>query len=285
MLDTTVIIIGAMKSGTTSLFYYLSEHPEICASREKELHFFSDDRRYEQGLDWYWAMWSPKPEHHIGLEASPTYTMRPSRPQVPERIAQVPGMKFKFIYIARHPLQRFESHIRHEISRHQLQGEAVQELLASDEPILYTQYATQLDPYVQLFGREALQVMVLEDLVANPQAELAKVCTFLGIDAGYSFQNVDVVRNSKDTLNLHPWIGQIRHLPGIKTMVEWVSPRSRQELRKWLARKDPIEFQLSAAQSERIVARLGPDLEKFRQDYGVDVEAKWGIPLPSQTLG
>ena len=116
------IIIGAMKSGTTSLFYYLSEHPEICASKEKELHFFSDDDRFSKGLDWYRSMWSLGPEHKVALEASPTYTMQPYRPDVAARIAALEELDCKFIYIARHPVSRFESHVRHEVAQHQLQG-------------------------------------------------------------------------------------------------------------------------------------------------------------------
>ena len=276
---TTTIIIGAMKSGTTSLFYYLSEHPEICASKEKELHFFSDDSRFERGLGWYQSMWNPEPTHKIALEASPTYTMQPYRPNVPERIAATEGLKFKFIYIARNPVGRFESHVRHEVAQHQLTGNDVTTLRESDEPIAYTQYARQLESYVQTFGKENVHVLLLEDLKKHPQEELQKVCQFLGIDSTYHFQNVDVVRNSKDTLNLHPFLGQIRHLPFVKPLVELISPRTRQSLRVMLSRKDPFEFNLTEQEKQDVIQKLLPDLRQFKQDYGIDVEEKWGISL------
>ncbi|HLX39623.1 MAG TPA: sulfotransferase, partial [Ktedonobacteraceae bacterium] len=47
------LIIGAPRCGTTSLFYYLSEHPQIVPSTTKELHFFDD--HYAKGMRWYRA--------------------------------------------------------------------------------------------------------------------------------------------------------------------------------------------------------------------------------------
>ena len=47
----TVIIAGAMRSGTTSLNGYLREHPEIEVSTPKEVHFF--DMNFGEGVDWY----------------------------------------------------------------------------------------------------------------------------------------------------------------------------------------------------------------------------------------
>ena len=48
-----VIIIGAMKCGTSSMHNYLDAHPEISMSRRKELNFFSFDRHWARGEDWY----------------------------------------------------------------------------------------------------------------------------------------------------------------------------------------------------------------------------------------
>ena len=48
-----LIIIGAMKCGTSSMHNYLDAHPEISMSRQKELNFFSFDRHWARGEDWY----------------------------------------------------------------------------------------------------------------------------------------------------------------------------------------------------------------------------------------
>ena len=45
------IILGAQKAGTTSLYEYLCQHPQIVSARRKEVHFF--DESWERGVPWY----------------------------------------------------------------------------------------------------------------------------------------------------------------------------------------------------------------------------------------
>ena len=49
------LIVGAMKSGTTSLFSYLVQHPGIVPPRVKEVHFFDIPRNFRRGEAWYRA--------------------------------------------------------------------------------------------------------------------------------------------------------------------------------------------------------------------------------------
>lgn len=48
-----LIIIGAMKCGTTSLHNYLNLHPQICMSQDKEPEFFVEEKNWPKGLTWY----------------------------------------------------------------------------------------------------------------------------------------------------------------------------------------------------------------------------------------
>ena len=63
-MERFAIIIGAMKSGTTSLFHYLSQHPRIAACHEKEPDFFSNPENFAKGLDWYRNLWDWVAELH-----------------------------------------------------------------------------------------------------------------------------------------------------------------------------------------------------------------------------
>ena len=49
------IIIGAMRSATSTLSSYLFEHPKVHIVEGKEVHFFSDEKIYNQGADWYFS--------------------------------------------------------------------------------------------------------------------------------------------------------------------------------------------------------------------------------------
>ena len=105
-----LIIIGAMKCGTTSLHYYLSQHPEIYMSKLKELWFFLEENNWSKGLDWYKSHF--KTNARIRGEASPGYTMYPSRQGIPKKMHTIlPNAKI--IYIIRDPIARFESEYMH----------------------------------------------------------------------------------------------------------------------------------------------------------------------------
>ena len=263
--------MGAMKCGTTSLFYYLAEHPEIAPAKNKEPHFFAYLKKYESGFDNYYKLWDWQPENKIALEASTTYTMHPKYGDVAARIATTPNADFKFIYLIRHPFKRIESHIRHLISEgFQKKVEVIEEHLA------FTEYARQLDFYKDTFGRDRIHTLLLENLQENPQRELRRICQFLDIDPDYEFQRLNVVRNSKDSLNLHPTLRKIYNTPFVTSIGSLIPPQIRKKLYKPLSRKDTLEVKLSDEDKALIMKRLEPDLISLQNDYGVDIST-WNL--------
>lgn len=280
------IIIGAMKCGTTSLWYYLSEHPQIAASKEKEVNFFVDEDRIVKGLLWYRSMWSWQPGNLIAMEASPNYTRQPYRANIAEKIAQVKDSQFKFIYIMRNPLARIESGITMRLQALEADNLPVpspEEVEINEDDIAISQYAMQLNPYVEIFGHEKLHLLLLEDLQEDPQTELSRICQFLGVDSNHQFQNLDIVRNNRETLNLNPFVSKIRHKPPVRFLLEnFTSPRLRQKLRGRLSRKEPLDFKLTEQQKAMVLNRLQADLLTLEADYGINVQGKWGIPIVSQ---
>ena len=108
------IIIGAQKCGTTSLFNYLSEHPDIYPSYPKEVHFFST--RFNRGIKWYRSHFPlaiqkeivERINNHRFLtgEASPSYF---ANPHAPRRVSKVvPNVLL--IILLRNPVDRAYSH-------------------------------------------------------------------------------------------------------------------------------------------------------------------------------
>src|SRR5215213_2627672 len=94
------IIIGTQRGGTTSLYRYLTAHPDIGQAFRKEVHFF--DRYYNKGIDWYLANFPLRGEFPIVGEASPYYVFHPD---VPERILAAVSQA-KFIVLLRNPVDR-----------------------------------------------------------------------------------------------------------------------------------------------------------------------------------
>ncbi len=102
------ICIGAQKTGTTTLYHILKNHPEITVSKpRKETKFFYRDEEYQFGLPFYSKYFSySKPRKAIG-EFDPDYLYFP---YVAERIYKTLGNKIKFIVILRNPVDRAYSH-------------------------------------------------------------------------------------------------------------------------------------------------------------------------------
>lgn len=107
------LIIGAAKSGTTSLFHYLTQHPRIIKPFKKEIHFF--DKHFNKGVNWYKLHFPTKNEVNIGQnqaitgEATPYYI---SHPLVPSRVKMILP-KVKIIVLLRNPVDRAFSNYNH----------------------------------------------------------------------------------------------------------------------------------------------------------------------------
>ena len=187
-----LVIIGAMKCGTTSLHNYLKLHPQIYMAPAKELDFFIKKRPfYQKGLSWYESNFDQaqaKGKDVIG-EASPNYTKCHAFPGVPECMhAVIPNAKL--IYILRDPVKRAVSHYLHQyIARyeHREVNEALQDL--DNHYVKSSQYGLQLEQFLPYYDLENILVITLEDLSCNRTASLKRVFKFLDVDA--SFQHPD----------------------------------------------------------------------------------------------
>ncbi len=208
------IIIGAQKAGTTSLFSYLSHHPELLPSIKKEIHFF-DGARYPWRDDdpnaetWYRAQfpfqWSRKNRKKT-FEASPFYLFNPA---TPGRIhAWMPDVKM--IALLRNPSERAVSHYFHESrkGRETLEIQAAfeaeesrlaQALAAEDfDSFAFRKqsykarglYKEQLERYFDLFGREQVLVLCSEEFFADPAKCLKDVYRFLGIAEDFEIEDL-----------------------------------------------------------------------------------------------
>jgi len=98
------VIVGAMRSGTTSLCRYLSEHPRIFVHPDKELHFF--DLNWEKGHEWYESKFAAAPPDQLAGEATPIYMYLAD---TVERMASLIP-RAKLVAVLRNPVDRAYSH-------------------------------------------------------------------------------------------------------------------------------------------------------------------------------
>lgn len=275
------LIVGAMKSGTTSLFEILAQHPEVAPCRVKEPDFFSELANFERGWDWYRGLWDWKPGNHIALEASASYTKAPLWPEVPRRIASMPDARFRFIYMVRHPLRRIESQARH--SLFEGWGQSLDAGIARDL-LEFTRYSMQADQYMEIFPRSSLLIVVLEEFEKDPRTVLKRICGFLDIDAAFEFDDPERRYNKGDLYNLpSAWARLLRGGP-LRRVADAVLPRSaRHRIRDLVTgaatRDKPAiggRHELNADEVARVLSTLRPDLLRLRDHYEVDWERQWG---------
>lgn len=191
------IIIGAQKCGTTSLYQYLIQHPQIVPARQKEVHFF--DLNFAKGVDWYRQQFQPVSEGLITGEASPYYMFHPL---VAQRIYEL-FPQVKLIALLRNPVERAISHYYHEVrlgfeklglqdaiaqESARLKGEAAK-MLADANYYSYNHqhytylsrgiYVEQLKHWMQFFPKEQFLVLPSEELYNQPNIVLNQVLEFL----------------------------------------------------------------------------------------------------------
>jgi len=197
------IILGGMKCGSTALYQYLIQHPDIVGASVKEVHFF--DNRFDRGLSWYRKHFPLKASLGSRLtgEASPSYIFHPA---VAERIKLVlPDVKL--IVLLRNPVDRAYSHYHHTLRKgyeklsfkdaiesepERLNGERERILadasyrsptFAAFSYVTRGIYWEQLERYYQHFDRSQILVLKSEDLFYDPQSVTNRVSAFLGLES------------------------------------------------------------------------------------------------------
>src|SRR5262249_53847165 len=109
------IVIGAMKSATTTLHEQLRRQPGLFMCRPKEPNFFSADAIHARGWAWYGSLFRSAGTEELRGESSTHYTKLPTYPRTVERMVQdLP--RLKLIYLMRHPIDRLISQYVHELT-------------------------------------------------------------------------------------------------------------------------------------------------------------------------
>lgn len=173
------ILIGAMKSATTTLHAQLKRQEGFFMTEWKEPAFFSHDEIYAQGLEWYASLFADAAPGDLRGESSTDYTKLPDYPRALERMkATVPDAKL--IYMMRHPIDRLISHYTHEQLVWRMQIPIDEAIDKHPELIWYGCYGMQIEPYLDAYGPENVLPIFFERFIQNGPDELRRVCRFLG---------------------------------------------------------------------------------------------------------
>jgi hypothetical protein len=204
-----LIIGGTTKAATTSLFNYLADHTEVCASSMKETRFFLDREyplsskyRFDEGLEKYNGFYTHcSGSNKLRMEATPDYLYSRA---TPERIrASLPNAKM--VFVLREPVSRLKSWYKfarqnNDLSDNITFDQYVASQMNSDKPdrkqymlaLEQGRYSRYLTQFFELFGNAGTLVAFYEDFVKSPELFLRDICLFACIDpdfyTNYSFR-------------------------------------------------------------------------------------------------
>lgn len=259
----TFVVIGAMKSGTTSLHQYLKTHPDVSMSDTKEINFFIAERNWPRGLDWYAEQF----ERAVPArgESSPNYTKRHQFEGVPARMHTVLP-RARLIYVVRDPIDRAVSHAVHSVRKGRLPPGALTSFfqpppgLRPSHPeysfhhpdrgyymLHASRYHYQLSAFLEYYPLRQVLVVDTDQLRHQRRATLRRVFSFIGVDPAHDTEAFDRVHHTTTGTQLETPTG------------------------------DPFEPPtLTSSQREQMAAYLRDDVERFRHLTGQDF-ASWSL--------
>lgn len=232
-----VAIIGAAKSGTTSLAKLLGKHPKICLGKRKEPEFFSHDENFNRGYSAYLENFSHSVPGQLTLDASTGYTRSPQHPNTARRLFDA-APDAKLVYLLRHPVDRAYSHYVHRFTKECHPGKPIDqsfEDFVKLDPMCVdsSDYRLQIQSYLDFFPRESLLLLFTEDLERSEGSVLEEVCRFVGVqyDEGIfaDMQRNNVTSNFLKSRVRIQVTNRLKRIPGMQLLIK-AMPRGPKEM-------------------------------------------------------
>ena len=296
-----LIIGGTTKAATTSLYYYLADHPQVSASTLKETRFFLDldypvpplAAKWTDGIEKYEEFFGNKQgDNFVRLEASAEYLYSAGTPQ---RIKEsLPNAKI--VFLLREPISRVISWYKFAKQRADIPPEMtldryIEKQLQSNHFQLAKQqrvtldrdrdksippsfffsalehgcYSSYLQAYFDILGRDNVHVAFYEELCRQPKSVLEKICLFAEIELDFYRDYTFKVFNRSETMknaSLHGAYGRLRTNIRKYTHNLPIHYWLRQ-MRKWFDAK--IYYRLNTRPTERL--EISPAIENKLKDY------------------
>ena len=267
------MIIGAMKSATSTLHEQLRLQPGIFMSTPKEPNFFSDDVNYGKGITWYRSLFEQAGSDVLKGESSTHYTKLPTYPRTIERMKKT-GIRPKFIYVMRQPVDRLISHYIHEWSQGVIKTDIVTALKTCPELVQYGRYAYQLEPYFEAFGQHSVLPVFFDRIRNAPQAELERICRFIGYEGKPNWRtDLKPTNVSRERVRRIPFDKVFIYSELATILRRLVIPkRLRNIVRSRLTMR--TRPQLSDAVKENLEAMFDEDLDKLGKWLGVKLNCQ-----------
>lgn len=291
-------IVGAQKSGTTTLADVISQHQDFYLVPGKEPNFFGQDlKRHMPKLerDEYERLFASANSSQIKIDASTSYLMSSSA----AREIKAYDAEAKIIIILRDPVcmlhswhaqmlytgdedvnDFYEALMKENDRRH---GGQLPRGVIFEERLYYTsvgKYLEQVNRYIKEFGRDAVKIILFEDFIKNVSGFAKEISEFCGIYDDYVFKTI---HSNPNTVIRSPLLRDLRGL--------YVKSRYRNYMRnkapglmsrlgrvydKYNTKKSPREA-MDPEAINYLRSELLDDADKLDNKYGLGAKGKWKV--------
>ncbi len=282
-------LIGAPKAGTTTLYSWLAQHPDIFLPNLKEPHYlqYTGQRRVDselvhiRTLDAYKGQFAQgRGRAAIGEGSTMTFCF----PEAAKRIRQLTPQA-RFIMILRQPAERAWSHYQFRVALGRERARSFKEALGLEktrrnagEPIgsyyLHVgRYAYHLRPWLELFPRERFHFVLFEELKNKPLEVVRETFRFLGLNAD---RQIDVRgrRNVTEVPASRAFAGAMRSRGALRSTAARVLPSAVKSVLYDLQKKNrTAPPEIPVALSQRIMALYERDIRILEERAGLSTEA------------
>lgn len=282
-------IIGAPRSGTTSLFHYLNSHPNIHIPARKELKFFHRDK-YFNGRTWLFEEFFQDADPDSLWGDASVGSMK--HPETAERISEM-FPDIRLIAVLRDPVERafsqylywremkqcstsfsrivdcFLNEERDRSSWTNLEQEGVKKLRVSE-------YGRILSRYLQHFSRDQILILFTEHLREQPEQVMARTCSFLDLDEQYDRSLLDRKFHRGGSRRFQ-WLKSPFRL--IRSLIKRISKPAARQFWNWFKWEFSIDHSEKPSMEAHLRTRLRryylKDVQQLQENMDVSIPWEW----------
>ena len=294
------LVIGAAKSGTTSLYQYLRQHPQVFLAPGKDTSYFGGrEGREHTGMSWqgYLSLFQGSEGYRAVGEASVAYLYSEAAPR---RILEALGAQVKIVVLLRNPVDMAYSLWGQNVRdggeslsfRDALQAETARMSDAAFSRSLHgawkynyayldrAKYAIQLQRYFEVFGAANIHVALYEQFFADPRQHFQNLLEFLGLDPLPDLSS-DRIYNAAGTVY---WKALMRFYTVQSPMKSWLLGWFPRALRKRLymalydlnSKTEPLPA-LDVNVRQQLMSELKDDMDTVERLTALPIKRFWAV--------
>lgn len=292
-------VVGAARSGTTSIYNYLSLHPQVFLPKVKECNFFSNvesidyevyktpdlNKYYHMKIiksyEVYQSLFKNANSNAIKGEVSPSYLWdKDSAKNIFEY-----NPNAKIIISLRNPIVRAFSHYLMHLNTGHEKKQSFEEALKADKikiwggGNLYLEmglYYEQVKAYFNYFDSKSIKILIYEDWILNTEKYMNEVYDFLNINAFNNF-DLDIKHNETLRLKNRGFINFFRQKKIKYILNEVLSEETREKIKHDFFKDDKEKEKIKADTNKELRQYYKSDIKELESLIQVPLLSKWKL--------